>query len=105
MQVIIINEVDDFINGLDLKANTKVKKRLALLRDYGHLIRMPHSKYIAPGIFELRMVGRDNIRLIYTFKNDAAVLFHAYVKKTEEITNQEMAIIKQKFTLLQLCLI
>ena len=97
-----MNDVGYFINDLDAKASIKVKKRLALLRDYGHLIRMPHSRYIAPGIFELRMIGKDNIRLIYTFKNDTTIIFHAYVKKTEEITNQEMAIIKQKFTLLQL---
>jgi phage-related protein len=68
-----------------------------MLEEFGHTIRMPYSRYVLPGIFELRTMGRDNVRLIYTFKNNEAIVFHAFLKKTESMTFYEISIIKQKF--------
>ncbi len=102
MKVILTPETVKFIQGLDLIANTKVKRRIAVLREFGYMIRMPASKNILPGIFELRTVGKDNIRLVFMFRNDAAVVFHAFVKKTEQISAKEMNLIRQKFNLLHL---
>ena len=67
MQIIILDDVKHFILGLEAKYQGRVSKCIDLLRNNGHLLRMPNSRYIAPGIFELRITGSLNIRLIYSF--------------------------------------
>lgn len=102
MKIITTDETERFISGLDPKVEAKARKRIHLLQEYGHILRMPHSRYIMPNIFELRTIGKDNVRLIYTFRDNMAIIFHAYMKKTEEISGHEMNIIKQKFNSLHL---
>ncbi len=102
MEIRLTKETGNFIRGLDIRVQAKIEQRLILLEMFGHRIRMPHSRCILPGIFELRMVGKDNIRLIYTFDHGEAIVFHAFVKKTEEISGYEMGIIRQKYNRLHL---
>ena len=97
-----MEEAEFIIRSLEPRARAKARGRIKLLGDHGHILRMPYSRYIIPEIFELRIVGKDNIRLIYTFKSDVAIIFHAFVKKTEGISLHEMHIIKQKFNSLRL---
>lgn len=49
-------------------------------------LKMPHSKSIGNGLFELRAIERNNIsRCIYVYqKNNVIYLLHAFVKKTQK---------------------
>jgi phage-related protein len=102
MKVIPTTEVISFIDSLELKVRGKIRKRFIMLEEFGHMIRMPYSRYILPGIFELRTMGKDNVRLIYTFKDNEAIVFHVFLEKTESMTFHEISIIKQKFNNLHL---
>jgi phage-related protein len=97
MQVMPTTEVDAFIEACDKRIRAKISKRFLMLEMFGHLLRMPYSRYVLPGVFELRTTGKDNVRLVYTFINNEAVIFHAFMKKTETISAHEMSIVKQKF--------
>ena len=102
MKVTITEETGKFIRDFNKKTRAKIEQRLIVLETFGHMIRMPYSRYVQQGIFELRVVGKDNIRLIYTFKQDEAIVFHAFIKKTEQISAYEMSIIKHKHNCLHL---
>ncbi len=102
MQVTPTTEVDAFIETCEKRVRAKISRRFLMLEKFGPMIRMPYSRYILPGVFELRTTGKDNVRLVYTFINNEAVVFHAFMKKTEEITAQEMGTIRQRLKNLHL---
>ena len=84
MKVITMEEAEFIIRSLEPRARAKARGRIKLLGDHGHILRMPYSRYIIPEIFELRIVGKDNIRLIYTFKSEKRSFFMHLSKKLKE---------------------
>ncbi len=97
-----MEEVQNFMDNLGDGAVGRCRGYFDLLKKYGYNIRMPYSKNILPGIFELRVGGVHNIRLIYIFSHEAAIIFHGFEKKTEKITRRELDLIKIKYKWLQI---
>ena len=97
MQIIILEEVKSFLLEIGNENESRAYKYIGILSNYGHRLRMPYSKNILPGIFELRVGGKHNIRIIYTFQNKCAVVFYAFMKKTEQISLKEINKIKIKY--------
>ena len=89
------NTVKDFIEGLEKPTISKIFKALELLERFGSELRMPYSKKISRGLFELRIRGKQEVRIFYTFK-EGAVLLHACEKKTFKIPKKELETAKQK---------
>jgi phage-related protein len=61
--------------------------RLAeLLMDYGPNLRLPHSRAIGGGLFELRPRGKSDIgRAFYCFLvGQRVVVLHAFIKKSQQ---------------------
>lgn len=102
MQVKINDDVKDFLAGLEPMQKPRVRRCISLLEDYGHMLRMPFSRNILPGIFELRITGAVNIRLVFVYHNNAAHIFYAFIKKTNEISSTDMNSILLKCKHLQL---
>ncbi|MFA6295554.1 MAG: type II toxin-antitoxin system RelE/ParE family toxin [Candidatus Paceibacterota bacterium] len=102
MKVILTEDVEDFIRSLDIKGESRARMYLLMLQRFGNLLRMPYSRNLLPGIFELRVTGENNLRLIYVFIKDSAIVFHVFSKKTQKTGNKEMKLIKNKFRYLQL---
>ncbi len=96
MKVTVKESVRVFILALDKESRGSVHLYTALLEEHGHLLRMPFSRCILRGIFELRVGGVHNIRLIYSYKDGGATIFHAFMKKTEQIETSELRIIRMK---------
>lgn len=93
----MLDEVKEFLMKIDCDNESQSYKYIWLLREVGHNLRMPYSKNILPGIFELRVGGVHNIRIVYTFHDGSAVVFYAFEKKTEQITLREINVIKMKY--------
>lgn len=66
--------------------------------DFGPNLRLPHSRAMGGGLFELRPQGRDGIgRVLYCFVASGRVMIlHAFVKKTQEIREQELRIARNR---------
>ncbi|MBI3627133.1 MAG: type II toxin-antitoxin system RelE/ParE family toxin [Candidatus Sungbacteria bacterium] len=47
-------------------------------------------------LFELRIHGKQEVRIFYTFHRDEAVLLHGFVKKSKRIPKLEVAGIVSK---------
>lgn len=65
-----------------------------LLEEFGLDLRMPHSKAMGGGLFELRPKGREGIaRVFYCMKvGRKIVMLHSFIKKTNETPKRELEI-------------
>jgi phage-related protein len=69
-----------------------------LLMDFGPNLRMPHSRAMGGGLFELRPRGREGIgRVFYCFVlSQRVVILHAFLKKTQETREQDLIIARKR---------
>ena len=80
----------NFLFELDDISVGKINKSLGLLEKHGNSIKYPHTKYVADGVFELRVIGGKHIRIFFIFRNEEALVLHAFVKKTEKTPKKEI---------------
>ena len=69
-----------------------------LLMEFGPKLRMPHSRAMGDGLFELRPRGREGIgRALYCFiVGQRIVMLHAFVKKTRETPEKELRLARKR---------
>ena len=74
-----------------------------LLIDFGPNLRLPHSRAIGEGIFELRPHGKSAIgRAFYCFRvKRKIVVLHAFIKKTQQTPNRELKIAHKRMKEIQ----
>ncbi len=63
-----------------------------ILQEAGPFIPTQFSKKLDFNIFELRIVGRVQVRILYIIHNNKFVLLHAFRKKTNKIPKKEIKI-------------
>lgn len=86
MEIKFFNEsIENFIAELENPTIAKVLRTIDLLGQFGSNLGMPHSKKIGRDLFELRVRGKQEIRIIYTFHKKAILLLCAFIKKTQRI--------------------
>ncbi len=71
---------------------------LELLIEFGPSLRMPHSKAMGGGLFELRPKGRSGIgRAFYCFVvGRRVVVLHAFIKKTQATPDRELKLARKR---------
>jgi phage-related protein len=64
------------------------------MKEHGANLRMPHSRAMGDGLFELRPRGQEGIgRVFYcTMIGKRIIILHAFVKKTQETPINELRI-------------
>ena len=69
-----------------------------LLMEFGPNLRMPHSRALGGGLFELRPQGREGIgRAFYCFIiGQRVVILHSFLKKTQDTPEQELRIARRR---------
>lgn len=85
------NPVKDF---LDKKPSAKLKalRILSHIEEYGLTIAIPHIKKLTgTPLWEIRILGQDNIRILYVTKAERQVLLlHAFEKKTDKTPTKDI---------------
>jgi len=71
---------------------------IELLMEFGPNLRMPHSRAIGDGLFELRPRGSEGIgRAFYCFILHRRILIlHAFIKKTQGTPERELKIARKR---------
>jgi phage-related protein len=79
-----LKPVEEFIDSLDIKMQTKIFRQISLLKEFGTQLGEPYSKQLVKGIFELRIQQSNNIvRVLYFFiRGRKVVMTHGFMKKT-----------------------
>ena len=89
--------VEIFIESTDIKMQARILSTIEVLREKGNLLRLPYSKYLDDGIFELRiMVGNNISRILYFFYLDRKIILtNGFVKKTQKTPRKEIMMAKK----------
>jgi putative addiction module killer protein len=76
--------VDTMLDSLTNEQLKSLAKELSLLSCYGNTLRLPHSRTLGKGLFELRE-GKFGYRIYYTFlKNTVIVLLQGGDKSSQQ---------------------
>lgn len=83
--------VDDFIKKQQPQARSKIAHNVRLLRQYGNLLGLPHSKALGGGLYELRIRGKEELRIFYCFIQQKTIyLLHAFKKQKQQTPQKDI---------------
>ena len=85
------DEVQEFVRGLGTPARMQTRRLVSALETHGHRLRMPHSRALGAGLFELRLLGLHPVRLLYCFHDRHAILLHGIIKKRDALKPSDIA--------------
>ncbi len=90
--------VQQFLDGLEIKAQSKVQDTINLLREFSIRLGLPHVKKLTgTNLWELRIVGNDNIRVLYVAVTGRTfVLLHGFKKKKDKTPSKEIKIAENR---------
>jgi phage-related protein len=91
--------VDEFILKQQPQAKAKIAHAIKLLKQYGNQLGMPHSKALGSGLYELRVRGKEELRIFYFFaKSKTVYLLHGFKKQTQQTPKKELEIASKRMT-------
>ena len=85
--------VENFLDSLSVKMRVKALDSLSLLEEYGNQLRLPYSKALEDGIFELRIKFSSDISRVFYFfyVGNKIVVTNGFIKKTQKTPASELA--------------
>jgi phage-related protein len=91
-------KVREEIAELPIDILVDYRRLIDLLRLHGANLRLPHSRAMGGGLFELRPHGREGIgRVFYcTQVGQRIVILHSFIKKTPETPQRELEIAQKR---------
>lgn len=86
------NPVKEFINSLDMNQRAKVRRIFNLAEKYGLETIRPYVKKLSGSpLWEIRILGKDNIRVLYVGISGKNILaLHGFFKKTQKTPTKEI---------------
>lgn len=86
------NPVKEFIDSLSERQQRKLARVLSNIEEYGLITAIPHiRKLTGTNLWEIRILGQDNIRVVYaTVLADSILLLHGFIKKSQVTPKQEI---------------
>jgi hypothetical protein len=92
MEVELEPEVVDWLSSLDIVGFEVVEAHIDLLAEFGSALRMPHSRPLGEGLFELRLdMARQSWRLTYWFATRATIVLLTVFRKQRNNERHEVA--------------
>ena len=89
--------VEVFIEDQESSTIAKIIHTIDLLEQYGPNLSMPHSKKLTSELYELRIRGKVEIRIIYTFYKRKIYLLHAFNKKSQKTPRKEINLSLERY--------
>jgi phage-related protein len=86
------------IEALPVGIRAAYARLIFLHEEFGLELRMPHSRAMGDGLFELRPKSREGIaRVFYCMKvGRKIIVLHSFVKKTNETPRREIDIARRR---------
>jgi phage-related protein len=97
--VYLNDEVRREVEALSVDLRAKFRRIVELIRSKGlEQVREPYVKHLEDKLWEMRLIGRDNIaRIIYVAASGRRiVLLHAFVKKAEKTPRRALEIARAR---------
>jgi phage-related protein len=90
MEISYDPSLEKFIEKLEKRTIAKVFRTVDLLEEFGLKLGSPNTKKISQNLFELRIIGGQEVRIFYTVKKFNIILLYGFVKKSQKIPAKEM---------------
>jgi phage-related protein len=86
------------IEALPVGIRASYARLTELLEEFGLELRMPHSRAMGQGLFELRPRGREGIARIFycTRVGRRIVILHSFVKKADKTPQRELDVARAR---------
>lgn len=86
------NPVKKFIEFLSERQQRKITRVLSYIEEYELITAIPHVKKLTGSpLWEIRILGQDNIRVLYASVHSGAILLlHGFVKKSQATSRKEI---------------
>lgn len=97
MRIVVLVAVNTFIDNLEAPVRDEAYRLLDLLEQYGHSLSMPIAKPIGGGLWELRLTGRPQIRMLYGFCAGVPVVVLALQKQRSALPQSALALATKRF--------
>jgi phage-related protein len=90
--------VEEFIDSLEVKSQTRIARALDLLEEFGIKLGMPYARYLEKQFWELRVrLGRNRYRIIYFLTGEKTfILLHGFSKKTDAVSRADIEIARNR---------
>jgi phage-related protein len=88
--------IDKFLSSSTAGTRAKIFQKLKLLKTYGPMAGMPHVKKINHQLFELRIRGHEEVRLLFSCYGRTLYFAHIFKKKTRKIPVKEISIAQKR---------
>lgn len=82
--------VKEFIQKQDEATYAKILHSVLLLKSNGPFLKPPYSKKLKANLYELRISGKNALRIFYTLHNKVYYLLHAFKKKSQKTPAKEI---------------
>jgi len=89
--------VVEFIKKQQPQTIAKIAHLIDLLEIHGNLLGMPHAKKLEPNLYELRVQGKKELRIIYGFKGKTIYLLSSFKKQKQKTPKKEIDIARQRY--------
>jgi len=91
MKIYFINsKLREYIYSLEKLSLLKFTRLTDLLEKFKEKLGMPYSRQILTNLYELRIRGKQEIRVFYCFHHSQIVFVHAFIKKSQKTPPQEI---------------
>jgi len=86
------------IEGWPVGVLADYARLVELLAEFGPDLRMPHSRALGSGLFELRPRGREGIgQALYCYLvAERVIVLHAFVKKTRAMPEKDLRLARRR---------
>lgn len=86
------NPISDFLDKLTLSQQAKLLRIIKYAEIYGLQSILPHIKKLSgTPLWEIRILGKDNIRAFYAVVyNNSIIILHGFIKKTQKTPLREI---------------
>ncbi len=81
-----------------LSASGLLMRLTELMEELGMILRMPHSRSLGDGLFELRPHGREGAARVFycTMVGKRIMILHMLIKKTSKTPTKELEIARRR---------
>lgn len=93
------NPIKLFLDSLEKKQQSKLLRILEQIKEYGLQSVIPHLKKLSGlPLWEIRILGKDNIRLLYVLAYvNTIVVLHGFIKKTQKTNKKDIRIALRRY--------
>lgn len=90
--------VKDFIDSLNEKQQDKIVRAIYPIAEFGIGTHLRNTKKLSgTDLWEIRILGKDSIRIIYVLElRNAILVLHIFIKKSQKTPTNEIKIAERR---------